>query len=138
MFPKKHIIYGAIFSILLLLLFPKITLFQGVVIFLSTFLVDVDHYIYFAFKKNSLSLKKAYRFFVKAHKMPTQYRRRFVLIFHTAEFLIIIAVLAYFNYYFFLIFIGIAFHSILDIINMSFHKDLKSREFFLIRHILKK
>src|SRR3989344_7888189 len=60
MLPKHHILLGFIFSLVTFFLFSQIGTLGGVVIFLSSFLIDFDHYIYYIFKKKDFSLKRAY------------------------------------------------------------------------------
>jgi hypothetical protein len=64
MLPKNHIIYGAIFSILISLS-PQISFFQGIVIFLASFLIDVDHYLYYVYKKKDFNLKNSFKWFTR-------------------------------------------------------------------------
>ena len=57
--PDKHLFYGLIFSFLLLLLFPSIGDIGFFIIFISTVLIDVDHFLYYVFRKKDLNLKRA-------------------------------------------------------------------------------
>ena len=65
MLPKKHIILGAFFFLLVWILFPKIGFSGSLIIFASSVLIDVDHYIYYIIKKRNLSLSKAYKWYLK-------------------------------------------------------------------------
>lgn len=124
MLPKTHFILGAIFSILLYFIF-HITAFQASLVFFASFLIDFDHYAWHVLRKKSFSLKKSYDFF---NIKP--YEKRMML-FHTLEFILLILILSYFWRKFLFIWIGMIFHSLLDIIQMGYDDELKYREFFL-------
>ncbi len=131
MLPKYHAIFGLISSILAYFMLP-ITLFQASLIFFASFLIDFDHYIWYVYKKRDFSLKRAY-FYLK-NKVD---KKPHLMIFHTIEFLALIAILAYFIPIFIFILIGMLFHSILDVINLSYRNSLNSREFSLIRGLVR-
>lgn len=121
MVPKKHILFGFIFSLLILLIF-KFSIFSCTIIFLSSFLIDVDHYFYFVFKKKNLNPKKAVKFFFskkyKMEKVPKNQRKNYYTGFyflHGIETLALMFILGKFvSPIFFLIFIGFSFHLLLD------------------------
>lgn len=135
MLPKAHILLGGIFSIISYLLFP-ITAFQASLVFLSSVLIDVDHYIWYVQRKKDDSLKKAYIFFKALKKLKK--RKRIMMAFHTIEFLIFVAVLSYFFPFFLFILSGMLFHSILDAIDMNRNNELNLREFSLVRYLVLK
>jgi len=123
MLPRTHIILGFIFSGLLFLIFP-LTLFQASLIFLSSFLIDFDHYLYYLFKKRDFSLKRAYFWFKmkgkKLKELPREERKKYstaILCFHGLEILIILFILGYLiSNLFYFVLIGAGFHLILDYI----------------------
>jgi hypothetical protein len=124
MLPKHHIFLGFIFSIFLYLIFPNISLIGTIIIFFSSFLIDVDHYLYYVFKKRDLSLQKAYKWYIsKKRKLLSLSRQKrskirgTFLFLHGIEPLLILFLLEIFlSKYFFYILIGFAFHLLLDII----------------------
>ena len=121
MFPKDHFLLGLIFSISLFFIFPKINLVAASIVFLSTLLIDVDHYLYFIFSRDNLSLKKAYRWFKERHfKVKTG--EISILIFHGLEFLILLAILSFLNKIFLWVLIGSLFHLLLDFLEATYHK----------------
>jgi hypothetical protein len=131
MLPKKHIILGLIFSLLVYFIF-HVTLFQVSLIFFASVFIDLDHYIFYVFRKKSFDLKKAYDWhknLPKNHKPMTQ-------IFHTVEFLVLVFMLSYFWYGFLFILIGMLFHSITDILEFLFGCESNRREFFLIKYLI--
>jgi hypothetical protein len=124
MVPKYHIILGFLFSSILFLICPSITFLSAGIIFLSSFLIDIDHYIYFAFKKRDLSPRRAVKWFFKKKKVflkiPKEKRNSYYSGFyflHGLESILILFFLGLFiSDIFLFIFIGFLFHLILDFI----------------------
>lgn len=128
MLVKTHIILGLIFSLSIYLIF-HIAFFEMIIIFLSSFLIDFDHYLIFLIKHRRFSIKKSYVFFKKraikfrkiSKKQKNSYKMPF-LIFHNIEFFILLFLLGFFNKLFFFVLIGICFHMFLDYIDLAYHK----------------
>ena len=124
MLPIKHLIFGIILSAILLIIFPKIGWMGFFVIILSTVLIDVDHYLYFVYKKKNLNLKNAFNWFIengkKFYSLPKIERDKFYLGFcflHGVEILFILFILGIFiSKYFLFILVGFSFHLFLDVI----------------------
>jgi hypothetical protein len=124
MIPRYHIILGFLFSLILFLIFPNIILIEAGIIFFSSFLIDVDHYIFYILKSKDLSLRNAIKYFLanrkKLKKISPEKRNKFYSGFcflHGIEVLLILFLLGIFvSKYFLLIFIGFTFHICLDIL----------------------
>jgi len=122
MFPKFHVLLGLIFSIIVFLIFPFIGLLGLTIIFLSSFLIDFDHYLYYFFNKKSLNLKKSYLWFKekgeKFSKLPKKEMKNYSLIvsyFHGLEWVILFFILGhFFQNFFYFVGIGMLFHLVLD------------------------
>ena len=123
---KHHFFFGIIFTILLYFLFsPIIPLFGLLIIFLSSVLIDIDHYFYYIFKKGDFSLRRAYKWYIKYSckfcHIPLDKRKKFYLgfyIFHGIEPLIILFLLGfYLSPLFNFILIGFLFHLSIDLIS---------------------
>lgn len=130
MLPKYHILLGFILSLLLFLIFPSINWIGAVIIFLSSFLIDVDHYIHYVFKKRDLNLGKAYNWYIFRQKKLLSLSRNqrnkipgHFLFLHGIEPLLILLLLGIFlSKYFLYILIGFAFHLLLDVLyQIKFH-----------------
>ena len=132
MLPHWHIILGAIFSIIVFSIFPSIGLTGAVLIFLSSVLIDVDHYLYYAVKNNNWSLFDSYKWY-KAR--PKHHKPMFHLL-HTIEFIFLLSLFILIFKPFFFILIGILVHSYLDISDMIYFKALDNREFSFSRYII--
>jgi len=133
MLPKAHILYGAILAIGSWFLFPNVTSTYAALIFLSSFLIDFDHYMWYVIKKKDWSLKNAYYYLkdeiIEQHQL---------MIFHTVEFLILVGVLSFIWIGFYYILVGMLYHSALDVIEMTKEKTLMNREYSLIYHYIRK
>lgn len=124
MFPYQHFIFGVLFIGGLFLIYPSISLMGLGIILASSVLIDVDHYIYYAYKKKDLNFFKARKWFFKnlhvALNMSREERNKLemgVMIFHGVEMLAILFVLGFFaSPYFFFVFIGFGFHLVLDVL----------------------
>lgn len=130
MYPKQHLLYGAIFAGFLFFLFPQIGWLGFIIILASTVLIDADHYLYYVFKKKDLSLPNAYKWLVKKHKEFLSFSREkrnqqntSGFLFHGVEALILLFILSFYLKLFLYIFAGFAFHIILDLADQAIHWD---------------
>ena len=124
MLVKKHIILGFIFSAILFFVFGNVGFIGAGIIFLSSFLIDVDHYIYYLFTKKDFNFFNGIKYFKtcrkKASRMSSEKKRKYYsgwCFLHGVEILIILVILGFFvSRYFFFVFIGFVFHLFLDLI----------------------
>ena len=149
MYPVQHLVLGIIFAGFVFYFFPIIGFIGFWIIVLSSFLIDVDHYFFYAWKKRDLNLKNAYEWFDEKVKnmrhFPRSEKKKYkyeIMIFHGIEFWILLFLLAYFSNFFFLIFMGVIFHMILDFTAIVYFNEpllLKSSTIYsLIRNGNKK
>jgi len=131
MYPRQHIILGFIFSAIIFFIFPSIKPIGFLIIFLSSVLIDVDHYLYYVYKKKDWSLSKAYEWFVRvgekerklSRKERNKHKNCFMFL-HGIEILTLLYILgAFFHTYFFYVLIGFAFHLFLDTFYEKFFND---------------
>lgn len=135
MLPKLHILFGGIFSLILYFFF-NINFLNSLIVFLASVLIDVDHYIWYLFKKRNPSFFKAYTWL---RNLPKNHKP-IVDIFHTIEFLVFIVILSFIWIPFLFILIGLVFHSIFDLIDLMSRslRVYNNREFLLTRYLLTK
>jgi hypothetical protein len=144
MFPRWHILLGAIFTLIVWLALQGIPPFYLGLIFLSSFLIDLDHYVASAYKTKSLSLKNSFKYYenvrIKEKKDIAQgiKRKSDFHLFHTIEFHVLIGLLSFFWMGFFYIFIGMMFHSIVDLMDMTKRGAFHRREYFFFNWAAKK
>jgi len=122
MLPSKHIILGFVSSLVLFFIYPEFGFLGIAIIFLSSFLLDFDHYLYYIFKKRDSSLKRAYNYFLKlrdffgAADKGKKYKKP-ILIFHGVEFFIVLVLLTFFAPLFQFVLFGSLIHISLDFID---------------------
>jgi len=110
----QHVIITFILGIIL---YPFIGLYS-LVVFLSGFLFDIDHYFYYVLKKRDFSLKNSYLYCLQGNEV-SEYHMDVLHIFHIVEFWILLLILGFLIHKIFLfVFIGLVFHMILDLINL--------------------
>ncbi|MCU0642060.1 MAG: hypothetical protein MUF61_00585 [archaeon] len=145
MLPRWHIFWGAVFSALFWILFPETAWFNAAILFLSAFLIDFDHYIVAVYNTGKLGLFNSFRYYEMVGKQEKKefargiHKRGDFVVFHTVEFHLLVLLFGIFVWNLFIyVFIGMLFHSILDIIDMMHKKRLYRREFLLTRWILQR
>jgi len=142
MIPRYHFLIGAIVSIFLWLFIELITPLVALIIFLSSILIDFDHYLYFVIRDKDLSLNKANNWFLEKRKLQEnetlvkqkRYRAA-ILIFHNLESLIILFLLTYINKIFLWILIGFIIHMLTDYLEIS-TKSFRNTKISLICDII--
>ena len=139
--PRWHILFGVILTALFWIASPKINLLYLTLLFLSTFLIDFDHYVCAVKNTKKWGLSCAFEY----HEKTKIEEKRLIAkgikkkgdfhIFHTIETHILIGILSLFWGGFFYIFLGMVFHSLLDVYSMMYEKNLHVREFFFFKWI---
>ncbi|MBS3071731.1 hypothetical protein J4408_01940 [Candidatus Pacearchaeota archaeon] len=144
MLPRYHILLGTIFTLLILIILPGINLIYLSLIFLSSFLIDFDHYAMSVIKTGKISLLKSFDYHNKARIVQEKEIRARIKrkgdfhLFHTIEFHLFVGLLGLIWIGFFYVFIGMVFHSLLDIYDGLKKGWLYRREFFFFNWISKK
>jgi len=120
MLPSKHILIGAIFSVFLYLLGLSLT--NVILFFLASFLIDVDHYLYYVYRKRDISLKKAFNWYLELDKkyssMSKSSRAKYwygFCIFHGIEPIILVFILSAIYAPLVFVALGLLLHLIMDI-----------------------
>ena len=60
MLPKWHAFFGILYAFVIHILYPDIHIFFIVLIFAASVLIDVDHYLYYVYRKKDLNLRNAF------------------------------------------------------------------------------
>lgn len=141
MLPKKHIIYSLIFCLILFIILPYYSLIPYLIFFLSSVLMDIDHYFVYIWRKKDTSLISALKWHDLLEKMNKKEKIKNIPFFHflhSFEFFILLVILSFFFKYVIYILLGFIFHSILDLIDMKRRNELASREYFTFKLFFKK
>lgn len=94
---------------------------KSFLILIGSFLIDLDHYLWYMYNSKDYNPIKSYKWFVKVLKQNKfSQQRRCVIVFHTIEFLILITILSFYSETALLILIGLLYHYIFDTINVLF------------------
>ena len=127
---KWHVLFGFIISYLLVYFF-NVSLLSGLIIFLSSFLIDIDHYLWYGATMKDWNPLNAITWGLKIEKKwdstSIETRNKFqrgVFIFHGLPFWILLAVLAYHvNEAFLFVLVGIMIHMAADFPDMIYQKE---------------
>jgi len=136
--------FGGLFSLLVWITFPWINWFYILIIFLSSFLIDFDHYLVAVYHTKNIGLINALRFYDLAKAKEREKRKRgirekgFFFLFHTIEFHLIVLLMGIVHEIFVYAFIGMFFHSILDLADLIYKGELYRREYLMTRWLIKK
>ena len=115
--PLAHLLSSLILA---LILFP-ILKWSAVLILAGGFFIDIDHYLWYVYKYRKINIFESYKLFIKPmHEKDFKSVTGILIIFHTIEFLIIMAILSYFNKFALIFTIGLLLHYALDLIYLSF------------------
>jgi hypothetical protein len=144
MLPRWHIFWGAVFTIIVWFFAPTTPFTYLLLLFFSSFLIDFDHYLCAVIKTGKIGLFDAFKYHDHIRSKHLQELLRGLRIrgdfhlFHTIEFHALIGVVGIFWTPALYVFIGMVFHSLLDIVYMVYNDVLYRREFFLTNWIIKR
>lgn len=144
MFPRWHIILGAIFTLVIWAFAPNLSWVYLLLIFSSSVLIDLDHYIVGAMRTGTLNYGKIFSYHVEMNKKLTKLREQGIKkkadfhFFHTIEFQALIGILGIFWISFFYVFIGMIFHSLVDLLFLLEQDRFYTREYFFLSWLAKK
>lgn len=142
MLPRWHVIFGLVFCIVFKIIAPETTYVSLFLIWFASVFIDFDHYLIAAFKHGKISPFDAINHGYESRQNILNQKSDFGMceksdfhFFHTIESHILVGIIALFFFPFFFIFIGMVFHSLLDLIWLVKNDVLDSREFFAIRRL---
>ena len=121
---KYHIFIGFIISYILVQFF-NFSLLSGIIIFLASWIIDSDHYLWYGFSRKDWNPFHAINWYKKSipkwSKLSLNGRNKFkrgIFIFHGIEFWIVLTPLSFIYNFFLWILIGIIIHMIADWIDL--------------------
>ena len=129
MHPKYHLLIGFT-AFFILVYFFNFPLIAGLIIFLSSVFIDIDHIIRYSWLEKNINPVKFWNYSMKKtrqwHSLSYSQKRKVklsVFFSHGIEFWIIIIILAFSFSLFLWILIGIGIHMIADIASLIHYKD---------------
>lgn len=130
MLPRHHLYIGLVFVGITYLFFPKIGFLNLFLVLSSSILIDVDHYIYYVYRKKDFGLKNSYNWFISKSKkflsFPRNQRNNISIAFcflHGVEILLILFIFSFFFNLFSFILLGFLLHLITDLIYQKSYMD---------------
>jgi hypothetical protein len=136
MLPRWHIFWGAIFALIIWIFAPGISYFYLALVFFASFLIDFDHYVNAVHKTRKVSLFHAFDYHKKLSAKEDSEKKKGIRkkgdfhLFHTIEFHVLVAALGFLWTPFFFIFLGMVFHSLLDLMSLLYYDKFYVREYF--------
>ncbi len=101
-------------TIIAIALYPFLGLWS-LVVYVTGFLIDSDHYLFYIIKKKSWNIKKAYRYFRTETQKVSEYKKM-VKVFHFLEYIPVMLIASLFHTLFIAAAIGFVAHIIMDFI----------------------
>ena len=122
---KWHILIGFTASYILIQFF-NFPLSTGIIIFISSWLIDIDHYLWYTFEAKDPNPFHAIKWYLKSiprwHNLSFKEREKFkrgVFILHGISFWIILTILSFVQEIFLWILIGVTIHMVADLIDLT-------------------
>lgn len=144
MLPRWHIFYGTLFTLFLWSVAPEVNpLYFALVLFASVF-IDFDHYACAVWKTGRWHFGHALEYYRKQGAAMRAKEARGLKpksdfhLFHTIEFHVLIALLGTLWTGFFYLFIGMVFHSLLDVADALHRNTLHRREYFFFNWLARR
>jgi hypothetical protein len=126
---RYHLLIGFTISYILIQFF-NFSILSGAIIFLSSWAIDIDHYLWYAVETKKWNPMSAIKWFTnstpKWKKLSTKQKKEFkkgIFIFHSIGFWILLALLSYIHPAFLWILIGVAIHIAADFIDFMQRKE---------------
>jgi hypothetical protein len=134
---KWHVLVGFVISYILIYFF-NLEISAGLIIFLSSWMIDIDHYFWYGVTARDWIPIHAISWYKKSCKkwsqMTREKRKQFkigVFIFHSLVFIVILAILSFLSKIFLFILLGVIIHMLLDLIDLIHRGDSLSNKLFL-------
>ena len=101
-------------------------------------LIDTDHYLLYIYRRRNLSIRGMFRYFEELQPIQSTIPYVGLCIFHTIDFFILLAVLAYFHPVFSYLLAGCLFHFAIDLYDLRRKKIIFIRPYFLLEHFIRR
>ena len=123
--------YHLITSLILSLILMPIYGYNSFLVLVGGYLVDIDHYIRYAFLNKIFNIKESYRYHKIQHRTP--FPKFFI--FHNLELLIILAILSFFSQIIMIISFGYVIHMLIDVFHGFKTKKLHHKRWSIIYYL---
>jgi hypothetical protein len=103
----------------------------------GSILIDVDHYIFYIFRRRRFDVKGMFAYFEALQEIQHHIPYAGICIFHTVEFYLLVYLLSRTYPLLVPVFVGMLFHFGLDLIHLRQHRFIFGRAFFIIEHLIR-
>jgi hypothetical protein len=117
---------------------PVLSVGEIIVFAIGGVLIDVDHYLLYIVRRHDLSIAGMFRYFNDLQPIETSIPYVGLCVFHTVDFFLLLAALAYFYPLLGFLLAGCLFHFALDLFDLWRKGILFIRPFFLMEHFLRR
>lgn len=140
---KHHLLIGFVASYILVYFFD-FSIYAGLIIFISSWLIDIDHYPWYSFEMKDWNPVHAIKWYL--HSTPKWLAlspkekgefKKGVFVFHGIEFWIILLALSFFHIFFLWVLIGVMIHMVADWIDLRLRREMLYNKIFPI-HIIRR
>lgn len=112
----KTSVHFAVSAVLAIMLYPLFR-WNALLIIAGGVLIDIDHYFWYAYKYKKFNILEAYKFYIKVMDANDFAKVDGILcIFHTIEFMLLMALLSFYSQTALIFAIGLASHYLLDLL----------------------
>ncbi len=120
-----------------LCLLPFWTVAQLVGFAVGSILIDVDHYLFYVFRRRRFDVRGMFAYFDDLQELQHHIPYAGICIFHTVEFYLLVYLLSRAYPLLTPVFIGMLYHFVLDLIHLRHHRFLTGRAFFILEHFIR-
>lgn len=121
MHPRWHLLYSFVFS-LVLFEFVRVSFFVATVIFFSSILIDLDHYLLYFIRTKNFNPFSFWEWSMDEVRISERNKKLPQYFFHGVESLVVLTALSFFHKIFAYIAVGFIFHLFLDYLHLYFDK----------------
>lgn len=132
---NQHVVVTAIAAAGLI---PFYTKEQIIVFCAGSVLIDVDHYLCYIQRTGRFGIPGMFHYFEELWKVEKGIPYFGLCIFHTFDFFILVAILAYYKPIFLPLLAGLLFHFLVDLIDLCRKEIPFIRAYFLVEHLIRR
>lgn len=101
-------------------------------------LIDVDHYFLYILRRRDLSVAGMFRYFRELQPIQKTIPYVGLCIFHTIDFFVLLALLAYFYPLVWALLAGCLYHFFIDLLDLKRKGVIFIRPYFLLEHLIRR
>jgi len=112
---------------------------EGMVLFaVGSIFIDVDHYLFYVARTGRRDIRGMFRYFAALQPVQRSVPYVGLCLFHTADFFLLVGILAYWYPVLLPLLAGMLFHFIMDVIDLRRKGVPFIRAYFLVEHFMRR